>query len=79
MTAINEKDYERFTWKYRKILLPAGIIIIIIRIAISYINIIIPLFLIDILTILDIVGFLFVVEIFMLYKFKNDIKKLNKK
>lgn len=79
MTAINEKDYERFTWKYRKILLPAGIIIIIIRIAISYINIIIPLFLIDILTIMDIIGFLFVVEIFMLYKFKNDIKKLNKK
>jgi len=79
MTAINEKDYERFTWKYRKILLPAGIIIIIVRILISYINIIIPLFLIDILTILDIIGFLFVVEIFMLYKFKNDIKKLNKK
>ncbi len=79
MTALNEKDYERFTWKYRRILLPAGIVIIILRIIISYINIKLPLFLIDILTVLDIIGFLFVVEIFILYRFKNDIKKLNKK
>ncbi len=79
MTALSEKDYERFTWKYRRILLPAGIVIIILRIIISYINIKLPLFLIDILTVLDIIGFLFVVEIFILYRFKNDIKKLNKK
>ncbi len=79
MTALNERDYERFTWKYRKILLPAGIIIIILRIIVSYTNINPSLFLIDILTILDIVGFLFIIQIFILYRFKNDIRRLNRK
>jgi len=78
MTVLNQRDYERFTWKHRKVLFIFGITVIAIRIGTIYLNINIGIILNGILTILDIAGFLFLVELLILQNYKKSIEKMDR-
>ncbi|MCL4349755.1 hypothetical protein [Ferroplasma acidiphilum] len=78
MTVLSQADYERFTWKHRKVLFSYGVTVIIIKIATGYLNLKIGIGLNDTLTVLAIAGFLFLVELVLLYNYKKSIEKMNR-
>ncbi len=77
MTILSQADYERFTWKHRKTLFLYGITVIIIRVGTEYSGIKIGIVLNDVLTVLAIAGFLFLVELLILQNYKKSIEKMN--
>jgi hypothetical protein len=78
MTVLSPGDYERFTWKHRKVLFIFGITVIAIRIGTGYLNVNIGLVLNDILTVLAIAGFLFLAELLILQNYKKSIDEMDR-
>ena len=78
MTILNQADYERFTWKHRKILFLFGILMVTIRIATEYSHMKLEIILNDAITILAIAGFLFLAELLILQNYKKSIEKMEK-
>ncbi len=76
MTVLNIKDYNRFTWKNRRIILISGIIVIGLRLLfpLSRIGLIIN----DVLTILSAIFSLLIIEIIMLYNYQKSIIHMDK-
>jgi hypothetical protein len=78
MTIISIRDYDRFTWQHRKVLLPFGIITIALRISTEYLKIKTGVLLNDIITILAIGGFLVLAELLILQNYKKSIENMEK-
>jgi predicted ferric reductase len=78
MTILNQKDYDRFTWKHRKVLLIYALIIIAIRVTTEYIGLKIEIILNGIITVMAVAGFLFLAEILILQNYKKSIEEMQK-
>ncbi|WP_337860845.1 hypothetical protein [Ferroplasma sp.] len=78
MTVLNQRDYERFTWKHRKLLVLYSLIIIAIRIITEEMHTVIEIVLNDIITVMAIAGFLFLAEVLLLENYKKSIEKMQK-
>ena len=78
MTIISIRDYDRFTWKHRKILLSFGIITIALRISTEYLKIRTGVLLNGIITILAIGGFLVLAELLILQNYKKSIENMER-
>ncbi|WMT52214.1 MAG: hypothetical protein RE471_04870 [Ferroplasma sp.] len=76
MTVLSQNDYERFTWKHRKVLLPFGIITVALRISTSYLNLKTGIVINGILTVLAIGGFLVLAELLILKNYEKSIEKM---
>lgn len=76
MTVLNAKDYNRFTWKNRKIILIFSIIVLGLRLLSSLF--ITNLIITYILTILSVIFFLLIIEILMLYNYQKSIISMDK-
>ncbi len=78
MTVLSQNDYDRFTWKHRKILLPFGVIVVALRISTSYLNVRLGIVINDIVTVLAVAGFLILAELLILKNYEKSIEKMEK-
>ncbi len=74
MTVLNKNDYDRFTWRHRKIITVIGLIIIILRILTIYGKISTGIIINDILSLLTVMAFLMLVEVYILKNYEKSIK-----
>jgi hypothetical protein len=78
MTVLSQNDYERFTWKHRRILLPFGVMTVALRVSTSYLNIKTGIVINGIITVLSIGGFLILAELLILKNYEKSIEKMEK-
>jgi uncharacterized ion transporter superfamily protein YfcC len=79
MTILNQNDYERFTWRHRKILLIFGLSMVILRIGTVYFNAKPGIALNDFISILATAGFFFLAELLILQNYKKSIENMENK
>ena len=78
MTILSQNDYDRFTWKHKRVLFPFGMITIALRVSTSYLNIRAGIVINDIITVLAIAGFLVLAELLILQNYEKSIEKMEK-
>ena len=78
MTILSQNDYDRFTWKHKRVLLPFGVVTVALRVSTSYMNIRTGIVINDIITVMSIAGFLILAELLILKNYEKSIEKMEK-
>ncbi len=78
MTILSQNDYDKFTWKHKRVLFTFGVITVTLRVSTSYLNIRTGIVLNDIITVMAIAGFLVLAELLILKDYEKSIEKMEK-